>query len=209
MTNNDEFILKNLSSRGELILEAAKTLFLKHGYDQTSLGMIIAEAGGSRRSIYNEFGNKQGLLTSVIQQQVSISTETIASITLSQLTPREALKDMCFRFVKSIISDTLVSLFRLVMQVVPDMPEIGMLIYEKGPLKGVEPLTNYLIELDQTDVLSIDDPLFATQVLMEMVKGRLHLKALLLPNDKFSDEDVYKHVDKAVDLFFKAYQPNL
>jgi len=84
-----------------------------------------------------------------------------------------------------------------------------MLIYEKGPLKGVEPLTDYLILLDQKGVLSIDDPLFATQVLMEMVKGRLHLKALLLPNDKLSDEDVYKHVDKAVDLFFKAYQPNL
>ena len=74
MAYNEELILKDLSSRGESILEAAKNLFLKHGYAQTSLEMIIAEAGGSRRSIYNEFGNKQGLLTSVIQQQVLIHT---------------------------------------------------------------------------------------------------------------------------------------
>ena len=208
MTNNDELILKNLSSRGELILDAAKTLFLKCGYDQTSLDMIIAEAGGSRRSIYNEFGNKQGLLTAVIQQQIVIHTATIASIKLSQLAPKDALKEVCFRFLKGILSDTLVSLFRLVLQVVPELPEIGTLIYEKGPLKGLEPLTDYLIELNQNDVLSIDDPVFATQILIEMVKGRLHFKVLLLPNEKLLEEDVYKHVDKAVDLFFKAYQPS-
>ncbi|MBU2925575.1 TetR/AcrR family transcriptional regulator [Colwellia sp. 4_MG-2023] len=209
MAYKEELILNDLSSRGESILDAAKRLFLKHGYDQTSLEMIIAEAGGSRRSIYNEFGNKQGLLTSVIQQQIVIHTATIASIKLSQLAPKDALKEVCFRFLKGILSDTLVSLFRLVLQVVPKLPEVGTLIYEKGPLKGMEPLTDYLIELDKNGVLSIDDPLFATQILIEMVKGRLHFKMLLLPNDKLLDEDVYEHVDKAVDLFFKAYQPSL
>lgn len=207
MENQDKDCVIELSSRGQSILSAAQKLFLKHGYDETSLEMIIAQAGGSRRSIYNEFGNKQGLLMSVIQQQVTIQTNTIASIKTTELTPKEALKEMCFRFVKGVLSETLISLYRLVIQVVPKLPEVGELIYEKGPLKGTKPLSDYLVKLDEEGVLSIDDPFYATHMLIEMVKGRLHIKKLLLPNEQAPAEEIYQHIDKAVDLFFKAYQP--
>jgi TetR/AcrR family transcriptional regulator, mexJK operon transcriptional repressor len=197
---------KQLSSRGKLILDSAQKLFLKHGFDETSLEMIITEAGGSRRSIYNEFGNKQGLLMAVLHHQVTLQSETIASIKTTKLAHQDALKEMCFRFVKGMVSDTLVSLFRLVIQVVPKLPEVGGLIYEKGPLQGMKPLTEYLMKLNDQGILQIDDPFYATQMLIEMVKGRLHLKVILLPNDKISDEEIHQHVDTAVDLFLKAYQ---
>lgn len=207
MTSCENSCVNELSSRGELILTAAKKLFLKYGYDETSLEMIIAEAGGSRRSIYNEFGNKQGLLMSVLHQQVIIQTTTIATINTLQLAPTDALKEMCFHFVKGLLSDTLVSLYRLVIQVVPKLPEVGVLIYEKGPLKGMQPLTDYLMQLDEKGILSIDDAFYATQMLIEMVKGRLHFKVLLLTDEQISDEDIHQHVNKAVNLFLKAYQP--
>lgn len=197
---------QQLSPRGQLILDAAQKLFLKHGFDKTSLEMIITESGGSRRSIYNEFGNKQGLLMAVLHQQISLQTQTIASITTTKLGYQEALKEMCFRFVKGMVSDTLVSLFRLVIQVVPKLPEVGSLIYEKGPLKGMQPLTEYLMQLNDKKILAIDDPAYATQMLIEMVKGRLHLKVILLPNNKITDAEIHQHVDTAVDLFLKAYQ---
>lgn len=206
MSNSENSCINELSSRGELILAAAQKLFFKHGYDDTSLEMIISEAGGSRRSIYNEFGNKQGLLMSVIKQQVTIQTAIIATIKTTELEPSEALKEVCYRFVKGILSDTLISLFRLVIQVVPKLPEVGELIYEKGPLKGMEPLTDYLKKLDDEGVLVIDDPFYATQMLMEMVKGRLQFKVLLLPNKPISDEEISHHIDKAIGLFLKAYQ---
>ncbi|GAA6203689.1 TetR/AcrR family transcriptional regulator [Thalassotalea sp. SU-HH00458] len=197
---------QQLSPRGKLILDAAQKLFLKHGFDETSLEMIITESGGSRRSIYNEFGNKQGLLMAVLHQQISLQTQTIASIKTTKLAYQEALKEMCFRFVKGMVSDTLVSLFRLVIQVVPKLPEVGSLIYEKGPLKGMQPLTEYLMQLNEKKILAIDDPAYATQMLIEMVKGRLHLKVILLPNNKITDEEIHQHVDTAVDLFLKAYR---
>ena len=206
MPSCEKIGISQLSSRGQLILNAAKKLFLKHGFDKTSLEMIITESGGSRRSIYNEFGNKQGLLMAVLHQQVALQTATIASIKTTKLAHQEALKEMCFRFVKGMVSDTLVSLFRLVIQVVPKLPEVGGLIYEKGPLQGMKPLTEYLIQLNDKGILAIDDPFYATQMLIEMVKGRLHLKVILLPNDKISDEEIHQHVDTAVDLFLKAYQ---
>jgi TetR/AcrR family transcriptional repressor of mexJK operon len=208
MQNYEKSCVNKLSVRGRLILVAAEKLFLKHGYDETSLAMITAEAGGSRRSIYNEFGNKQGLLLSVIHQQITNQTATIASIEMAQLAPSEVLEEMCFRFVKGLLSDTLVSLFRLVIQVVPKLPEGGAMIYEKGPLKGLKPMTDYLKQLDEKGLLTIEDPLDATQMLIEMVKGRLHFKVLLMPNENISDEFIRQHVDKSVALFLKAYKPN-
>jgi len=207
MSTYEKICVDELSSRGQLILIAAQKLFLKHGYDDTSLEMITSEAGGSRRSIYNEFGNKQGLLLSVIHQQISNQTATIASIDIAQLAPSDVLKEMSFRFVKGLLSDTLVSLFRLVIQVVPKLPEVGALIYEKGPLKGLKPMTDYLIQLDKKGVLSIEDPLDATRMLIEMVKGRLHFKVLLMPSENIPDEFIRQHVDKSVYLFLKAYKP--
>jgi len=195
---------KPLSARGKLILSAAQALFLKHGYDNTSLEMIINEAGGSRRSIYNEFGNKQGLLFAVMQQQVSIQVGIIADIDYT-LPPDQAIKSIAFRFVRNMLSPTLTALFRLAIQVIPKLPDIGKIIYEKGPLAGVTPLVNYLTHLDKQGVLVIEDSVFAGQMLIEMVKGRLHLKAMLLPNVEITDEEIKQHVDRSVDLFLQAY----
>ncbi len=72
----EEIEAKPLTTRGLLIRDAAQQLFFKHGFDETSLEMIINETGGSRRSIYNEFGNKQGLLLAVVNGQVSKQAET-------------------------------------------------------------------------------------------------------------------------------------
>ncbi|XQW85601.1 TetR/AcrR family transcriptional regulator [Thalassotalea piscium] len=205
MTHCDPLCNNELSTRGELILEAAQKLFLKHGYDETSLEMIISDAGGSRRSIYNEFGNKQGLLLAVMRRQVDIQINTISSINY-QLAPKQALKEIAIRFVQGLLSDTLISLYRLVIQVVPKLPEVGEIVYERGPLIGVTPLTDYLHFLDEKGTLAIDDFSYASYMFIAMIKDRLHFKALILPDVKISDEEIDEHIERTIDLFIKAYQ---
>lgn len=50
------------TQRRQAILSAATDLFMEHGFEGTSLDMVIERAGGSRRSIYQYFDNKEGLL---------------------------------------------------------------------------------------------------------------------------------------------------
>lgn len=194
-----------LSTRGEKILESAQQLFLQYGYENTSLEMIINQAGGSRRSIYSEFGNKQGLLKAVLKTHVANQIDILSSVNY-QMEPKQALVDVCSRFVTGFLSDTIILLFRLVTQVVVTMPEIGELIFHEGPLKGTTPLADYLQYLNDENKVNIDDPYYAAQLLIEMAKGRLHMQAVLMPNTKISSEQITQHVEKAVDLFLKAYQ---
>ncbi len=197
--------ITKLSPRGLLILDAAQNLFYHQGFDETSLAMIINEAGGSRRSIYNEFGNKQGLLMAVIQRQVKVQSEIFTSIN-RDLEAKKALNQVCFKFVQGMLSPGLMSLFRLVVQQVVKFPELGEMIYQKGPMAGVLPLVDYLAWLTEKKVLKIENCHFSAQMLIEMAKGPLHTRSLLLPDKKTSDEEISLQVAKAVDIFLNAHR---
>ncbi|GLX79186.1 TetR family transcriptional regulator [Thalassotalea insulae] len=204
MVSDRKICQLTLSERGKKILAVAQNLFLEHGFDHTSLEMIISESGGSRRSIYDEFGNKQGLLMAVMKLKINSQLDVLASIDY-QKPMDKALKDICSRFVQGFVSPTMLSLFRLVAQLVVKIPEIGELIYQEGPLRGVTPLADYLQHLSEQGQLAIDEPHFAAQMLIEMCKGRLHIQAILLPNHRISQQEIEQHVDKAVNVFLKAY----
>ena len=49
------------------MIEAAESLFLEQGYDTTSLAAIVKRSGGSLATLYELFGNKQGLLRAIIE----------------------------------------------------------------------------------------------------------------------------------------------
>ena len=51
--------------RHEAILDAAEALFMDQGYDRTSLAEIVRRSGGSLATLYELFGNKQGLLHAI------------------------------------------------------------------------------------------------------------------------------------------------
>ncbi len=193
-----------LSARGVLILDAAQRLFYHQGFDETSLEMIINESGGSRRSIYDEFGNKQGLLMAVIQRQVKLQTEIFTSIN-RDLEAKQALNQVCFEFVKGMLSPALMSLFRLVVQQVVKFPELGEMVYQKGPMAGILPLVEYLQYLAEQNKIKADNFQFSAQMLIEMAKGPLHTRSLLLPDTFATDEEIKQQVAKAVDIFLNAH----
>ena len=49
------------------MIEAAESLFLEQGYDATSLAAVVKRSGGSLATLYELFGNKQGLLRAIIE----------------------------------------------------------------------------------------------------------------------------------------------
>lgn len=205
MVKSSTLDIDKLSDRGLMILNSAQELFFNQGFDETSLEMIINKAGGSRRSIYNEFGDKQGLLMAVIQRQVTVQTEIFTTIDRA-LPPKEALNQVCFEFVKGMLSPELMALFRLVVQQVVKFPQLGEMIYQKGPQAGILPLTEYLQYLAEQKALAAEDYQFSAQMLIEMSKGPLHTRSLLLPNKVATEEEIKHQVVKAVDIFLNAHQ---
>src|SRR5713101_6355034 len=59
------------------ILDAARHLFLDHGYAASTMATIAAEAGVSVETIYKVFGNKPGLLQALFDVAVSGDDQAI------------------------------------------------------------------------------------------------------------------------------------
>src|SRR3546814_4201594 len=55
--------------RQSAILDAAESLFLEQGYERTSLAEIVKRSGGSLATLYELFGNKQGLLRAIADRK--------------------------------------------------------------------------------------------------------------------------------------------
>jgi AcrR family transcriptional regulator len=54
------------------IVAAALRLFLRDGFERTSVDAIAAEAGVSKRTIYNHYGDKESLFLSVIEDTFAL-----------------------------------------------------------------------------------------------------------------------------------------
>src|SRR5687767_12680101 len=63
--------------RREELLRAAAEVFFEQGYAATSIDAIIERAGGSKRNIYNEFGNKQGLFSAIVKENADRVLSTL------------------------------------------------------------------------------------------------------------------------------------
>src|SRR5678815_2330398 len=52
--------------RRQAMLDAAKAVFVEQGYANATLDEVIRRAGGSRATLYKQFGSKEGLFAGII-----------------------------------------------------------------------------------------------------------------------------------------------
>lgn len=57
-------------SAAEQILDAAFDLACSRGWDKVTMSDLAAEAGVSRQSVYNDFGNRDGVARALVQREV-------------------------------------------------------------------------------------------------------------------------------------------
>lgn len=75
------------------VLEAARRLFLENGYAATTMGAIAAEAGVSVETVYKAFGNKPGLVKSVIDVAIVGDDEPVPMLQRDRVRRMEAEPD--------------------------------------------------------------------------------------------------------------------
>jgi TetR/AcrR family transcriptional regulator, mexJK operon transcriptional repressor len=66
--------------KGQAIAQAALRLFLAEGYERTSVDAIAAEAGVSKRTIYNRYGDKETLFLTVLRETFATMLATFRRI---------------------------------------------------------------------------------------------------------------------------------
>jgi AcrR family transcriptional regulator len=194
-------------NRRDALLQAAVREFLQRGYEGTSLLHIIRQVGGSRRAIYEEFGDKRGLFTAAVQEVCRGGASAADQARVFELPPQQALPIFGQRLLEVLISRETLALYRMLLGEVGRFPALGRLVFSSVPESAARHLAEYLKQQTKLGVLDVKNPTRAAWVFMEMLQGDVHLKALLNPRVKLSHADVRKSVDAAVELFLNGARP--
>src|SRR5258707_6456004 len=126
-------------SRGEVrnnkLQRVAADLFLKRGYEGVTIDKIVELAGGSKSTVYSEFGGNGGLFIRSIENLCRESNEPLTKIDYTGLNLEESLKKLSFHILKLISAKRSVELHRLAIGEAVNCPEVGEAWYTHGPAR--------------------------------------------------------------------------
>lgn len=181
------------------ILAAAKTLFFEEGYGRTTMDRVLSAVGGSKRTLYGHFENKEVLFKAIISQ--------VSDRVLSALTPHieskeisDTLIDMGVRYLRIMTSPEGIALYRAMVAEAIHFPDLADNFIQNGPCRASKHLADYLSAQSDQKHLHIADPDMAAAQFMGMVRGNVHLLAVLTAQIP-SDAEIHTIVKTAVDSF--------
>lgn len=79
-----------------LLLDAAKRLFVKNGFDGTTMIDIAGESGMSRRTLYSYFDSKIEIYQAVIDREASGTLEKLVEIAHRSVPPKQRILDFVY-----------------------------------------------------------------------------------------------------------------
>jgi len=191
--------------RHDAILDAAWKLFLESDYASVSMDDIIHMSGGSKATLYKQFGNKEGILTAVVDRLAKQMIEGIRVPKLMGVSPREALTRFGLHLCNLALSDMAIRQHRLAVANAVEFPKLARLWFENGPDQTFNGLTDYLSEEATAGRLKIKDPARAAHMFGGMVLFYHNMRMLIgLPRP--SRAEIKGIVHEAVDLFLHHHQ---
>jgi TetR/AcrR family transcriptional repressor of mexJK operon len=88
------------------ILDAAESLFVRDGYERTSVDAIAAAANVSKRTVYDHFGGKAALHGRVLHRVHDALTVTVRTALDEELTPGRELRAALVAFALRVTTET-------------------------------------------------------------------------------------------------------
>lgn len=196
------------SSRREALLQAAAEVFFELGYAATSIDAIIERAGGSKRNIYNEFGNKQGLFLALVAENADKALSALAIEEIGGRDLRETLTAFGQHLMAIYMSPTLIGIYRIAVTEANRFPDLVASFYEQGPGRATSQLAEVLEGARDRKEIRADDCQRVAGHFVCMIRGNLHLQVVLGLRPPPSGEEVKEAVASAVEVFLNGVRPS-
>jgi AcrR family transcriptional regulator len=165
--------------RRAAILEAAAEVFFEAGYAGASIDAIIARVGGSKRTIYSEFGSKERLFAAIIAENANEVLQPLMPEELSGHDLRSTLLDFGRRLMGVLMSRRAIALYRVVVAEGARFPELGRVFYDNGPGRASARLAEVLEEYRSHGDIEVADCLRAADHFVGGFRDNVHLQVLL------------------------------
>ncbi|GAA5005409.1 TetR/AcrR family transcriptional regulator [Acinetobacter puyangensis] len=189
--------LKNLT-------HSATELFLEHGYDATSMDMLINRVGGSRRNIYERFGGKEGLFVAVISEECKTLAAPLEALVLSNQCVKQTLQNFAEEILHIIQQPRTLELHRLMIAEGKRFPHLSQAIWAAGQDNAKLILEHWIEQQQALGTLSSNfSASLLAQSFIQLVVPPIQMQ-MLIGGTTISVEQNLDIIHHAVDFFLTA-----
>lgn len=187
------------------ILTGAAAVFAADGYEGASMSRIAAVAGVSKGTLYNHFDSKAALFTAYVAEKCSLHLANVFDGANHDGDPAEVLRGIGRRMVRMLLSDTGLSIYRVVIAEAVKFPDLARAFFEAGPARATGFMAGWLAEESRRGRLNVDDPAFAAEQFFNLCQTRLVLRRKLEMLPDPPEADIEKVVEAATAMFLGTY----
>ena len=187
------------------VLDGAREIFLRDGFEGASVDDIARCACVSKATLYSYFPDKRLLFLEVAKSECHAQSRQAAERIEASGEVRDVLRDAAGRMVRFFMSPVGMQVYRIVVAESQRFPEIGREFYESGPKMVQTLLRAFLVRMTAEGKLKVDDPDLAADQFPELCKAGLHMQLVLGLRDGFTDAEIDRVIDGAVETFMARY----
>jgi TetR/AcrR family transcriptional repressor of mexJK operon len=167
------------------VVHAARALFLSKGFAGTTMEEIAARAGLTKRTVYNNYADKDALFTQIVTEITDyaaefardLRAELTLGITAANL--RGTLDDLGRRLALGIVRPEVVALRRLLIGEARAFPALARRYYERAPGQVLDALAAGFEHLGRAGLLQVPDARRAAAQFAYLVAGEPLDRAML------------------------------
>jgi TetR/AcrR family transcriptional repressor NalC len=187
--------------RVEELLTQAIDIFIENGYAGTSIDEVIRRAGGSRSTVYQNYGSKEGLFLAALQHMADGIYEAYMKRYRHGLTLEEDLRTYADIMLTALTEPKALGAQRLIYAETTRIPKIGRWFFREGVQNCYESFARVLANhIDAPRESLIDTAARFT----EMFRAPTTLRMLCDPSWAPSREDILREVNASVRLTIAA-----
>jgi TetR/AcrR family transcriptional repressor of mexJK operon len=199
--------IESLPKKARQVLAAAKTVFLRDGYDLASMDAIAREARVSKGTLYGHFTGKEQLFTAVVLVECRRHAELLDRIAAEGRSIDETLLEIGLNHATFLLRADVLAVFRVAISGTPRFPEVARQVYDVGLVRGRKILAGFITEAVRHGVLRTPDSTQAAELFLSMTTGFAHMRGLLGIEADFDDAEIRNYVRAGVEIFLSNFAP--
>ena len=187
------------------VLDGARKVFLRNGFEGASVDEIAQEAGVSKATLYSYFPDKRLLFMEVAKIECRRQSDAAIDRIMLSGPPEEVLFEAASHMVRFFLSSFGRQVYRICVAESDRFPELGREFYASGPMTVHRILVDYLGQAVSKGQLEIEDIDLAADQFPELCKASLHIPMVLGLKTEFTDAEIDRVIRGAVEMFMARY----
>jgi TetR/AcrR family transcriptional repressor of mexJK operon len=199
------------AQKRQAVLEAAAELFLRHGFDATSMDDVAAAADVSKQTVYAQFKSKEALFLAMVEDLTHAAGDHVQQGMPAPppgTTMETHLERYALRQLEGVQNPQLMRLRRLAIGEVERFPQLGRAVYAGGPGRAIAGLAAAFARWTALGLLDTPDATVAATHFNWLVMGEPVNRIMMLGSDaEPPTAGLRRHAREAVRVFLAAYGP--